>query len=92
MISVLGVIKTYKLTYEPAMAQHALFDNTRTQNQWTADAKFLREIIEHFAPAAEQLDISSDSGKAAFTSFTAKVSHGNGMTIVDMTTLHLFIE
>lgn len=81
--SISGVVKTYKLTYEPVMAQHALFDNTRTQNQWIADAKFLREIIEHFAPAAEQLDISSDGGKAAFTSFTAKVTQGTGMAIVD---------
>jgi cell cycle checkpoint control protein RAD9A len=81
--SVLGVIKTSKLTYEPIMAQHALFDNTKTQNQWIADAKFLREITEHFAPAAEQLDISSENGKALFTNFTAKVSYGNGMMILD---------
>ncbi|KAK2759431.1 hypothetical protein FQN54_002909 [Arachnomyces sp. PD_36] len=59
------------------MAQHALFDNTRTQNQWVVDARFLREIIEHFAPAAEQLDISGDNGKAVFTSFTSRISHGN---------------
>ena len=75
----LGVIKTSKLTYEPVVAQHALFDNTRTRNQWIADSKLLRQMIEHFASAAEQLDISSDNGRAVFTSFTAKVSHGNGM-------------
>lgn len=65
------------------MAQHALFDNTRTQNQWIADAKFLRQITEHFASAAEQLDISADNGKAVFTSFTAKVSRGNGVLILN---------
>lgn len=73
------MIKSYKLTYEPASIQHAVFDRSRATNQWTADPRFLRQLIEHFSPSAEQLDLYSDSGKAVFTSFTTKVMDGKGM-------------
>lgn len=73
-----GVIKSYKLTYEPASIQHAVFDKTRATNQWTADPRFLRQIVDHFSLSAEQLDIYSDSVKAVFTSFTTKIMEGKG--------------
>lgn len=73
-----GVIKSYKLTYEPASIQHAVFDRNGATNQWTADPRFLRQIIDHFTLSAEQLDMYSDSGKAVFTSFTTKIMEGKG--------------
>ncbi|KAJ5242867.1 Rad9/DDC1 [Penicillium citrinum] len=76
MICGLGVIKSYKLTYEPAAIQHAVFDRSKTTNQWTADPRFLRQIIDHFSLSAEQLDICAEAGKAAFTSFTTKITEG----------------
>lgn len=76
-----GVIKSYKLTYEPASIQHAVFDRSRATNQWTADPRFLRQIIEHFSLSAEQLDMYSDAGKAVFTSFTTKIMEGKGKSI-----------
>ncbi|KAE8151282.1 Rad9-domain-containing protein [Aspergillus avenaceus] len=76
MICGLGVIKSYKLTYEAANVNHAVFDRTKTTNQWSIDPKFLREITDHFSPSAEQLDISSEGGKAIFTSFTTKITDG----------------
>ncbi|KAL2002660.1 hypothetical protein VTN02DRAFT_6270 [Thermoascus thermophilus] len=71
-----GVVKSYRLTYEPVTVQHAVFDRTKTRNQWAIESKFLREIIEHFSPSAEQLDVYSENGKAVFTSFTTKVTDG----------------
>ncbi|KKZ66664.1 hypothetical protein EMCG_00227 [[Emmonsia] crescens] len=71
-----GVVKTYKLTYEAAEIQHALFDKSKTENQWGIDSKYLREIIDHFGPTAEQLDISSENNRVVFTSFTTKVADG----------------
>ncbi|OQE32335.1 hypothetical protein PENSTE_c001G03715 [Penicillium steckii] len=76
MICGLGVIKSYKLTYEPAAIQHAVFDRSKTTNQWTADPRFLKQIIDHFSLSAEQLDICAESGKATFTSFTTKITEG----------------
>ena len=58
--------------------QHALFDKSKTQNQWAVESKFLREIIDHFGPSAEQLDIHAESNRAMFTSFTQKVTNGKG--------------
>lgn len=74
----LGVIKSYKLTYEPAAIQHAVFDRSKTTNQWTADPRFLKQIIDHFSMSAEQLDICAEAGKATFTSFTTKITEGKG--------------
>ncbi|OJD20211.1 hypothetical protein ACJ73_08455 [Blastomyces percursus] len=71
-----GVVKTYKLTYEAAEIQHALFDKSKTENQWGIDSKYLREIIDHFGHTAEQLDISSENNRVVFTSFTTKVADG----------------
>ncbi|KAF5857719.1 hypothetical protein ETB97_005391 [Aspergillus alliaceus] len=76
MICGLGVIKSYKLTYEPTTVNHAVFDRTKTTNQWKIDPKFLREITDHFSPSAEQLDIYSDNGKVILTSFTTKITDG----------------
>ncbi|CAI7600904.1 unnamed protein product [Penicillium pancosmium] len=61
MICGLGVIKSYKLTYEPAAIQHAVFDRSKTTNQWTADPRFLKQIIDHFSMSAEQLDICAEA-------------------------------
>lgn len=73
-----GVVKTYKLTYEAVEVQHALFDKSRAQNQWTIESRFLREIIDHFGPTSEQLDIHSENNRVNFTSFTQKVTNGKG--------------
>lgn len=82
LIITLGVVKSYKLTYEPVNVQHALFDQSRTQNQWRVESKLLREIIDYFSPSAEQLDMYPDGGKAVFTSFTNKITDGKGSFIV----------
>ncbi|CAG8286113.1 unnamed protein product [Penicillium salamii] len=82
MICGLGVIKSYKLTYEPAAIQHAVFDKSKATSMWAADPRFLKNLIEHFSSSAEQLDMYSDSGKAVFTSFTTKVTEGKGMNSV----------
>ncbi|GIJ98650.1 hypothetical protein Aspvir_000768 [Aspergillus viridinutans] len=76
MICGLGVIRTYKLTYEPTTAQHAIFDRSSATNKWSIEPRFLKEITDHFSPSAEQLDIYSDGGKAIFTSFTTKITDG----------------
>lgn len=68
------------MTYEPAAIQHAVFDRSGSMNHWTADPRFLKQIIEHFAVSAEQLDIYSEKGKAVFTSFTTKIAEGKGIS------------
>ncbi|RAH40528.1 putative DNA repair protein rad9 [Aspergillus brunneoviolaceus CBS 621.78] len=76
LICGLGVIKLYKLTYEPVYVQHATFDRSRATNEWSIEPKFLKEVTDHFGPSAEQLDIYSEHGKTVFTSFTTKIADG----------------
>ncbi|KAL4807116.1 Rad9-domain-containing protein [Aspergillus unguis] len=76
MICGLGVIKSYKLTYEPTTIQHAIFDRSQATNEWTIEPVFLKEITTHFSPSAEQLDIYSENTKVIFTSFTTKITDG----------------
>ncbi|PYH47530.1 putative DNA repair protein rad9 [Aspergillus saccharolyticus JOP 1030-1] len=76
LICGLGVIKLYRLSYEPVLVQHATFDRSRATNEWSIEPRFLKEVTDHFVPSAEQLDIYSEHGKTVFTSFTTKIVEG----------------
>ncbi|KAL4785157.1 Rad9-domain-containing protein [Aspergillus varians] len=76
MICGLGVIKTYKLTYESTTIQHAVFDQSQATNEWSIEPLFLKEITTHFSHSAEQLDVYSENTKVIFTSFTTKITDG----------------
>ena len=71
-------MKTYKLTYESVEVMHALFNKNEARNTWTISALTLRSFVEYFGAGTEQLDISSEGGRATFTSYTEKVISGNG--------------
>lgn len=71
-----GVLKTYKLTYEEVDLMAPVFDRGMARNRWTIGARLMMEYMVHFGPKAEQFDISSDNGRASFTSFTEKVMAG----------------
>ncbi|KAJ6002387.1 hypothetical protein N7451_004934 [Penicillium sp. IBT 35674x] len=73
----MGVIKSYKLTYEPAAIQHAIFDPSSTTSKWSADPRYLKQIVDHFSASAEQLDLYGDDEHAVFTSFTKKLTDGD---------------
>ncbi|KAL4944582.1 hypothetical protein BDV06DRAFT_220100 [Aspergillus oleicola] len=76
MLCGLGVIKSYKLTYESTTIQHAIFDQAQATNEWSIEPIFLKEIAAHFSPSAEQLDVYSENSKVIFTSFTTKITDG----------------
>ncbi|KAJ5655159.1 hypothetical protein N7507_007109 [Penicillium longicatenatum] len=73
----MGVIRSYKLTYEPAAIQHAMFDPSKTTNSWSADPRYLKQIVDHFSASAEQLDLYGDDEQAVFTSFTKRIADGD---------------
>lgn len=75
-----GVIKTYKLTYESIEVMHALFNKNAAKNTWRIGASTLRSFVEYFGANTEQLDISSENGRATFTSYTEKVTNGRGLS------------
>lgn len=55
-----GIVKTYKLTYEPAEMMHALFDKNSARNRWTMTSGFLKSFIDFFSPRTEKLDMYFD--------------------------------
>ena len=73
-----GVVKTYRLTYEPIEALHASFDKSKSENYWSIPSRTLRDVVEYFGPKTEQLDWFYLQGKFTFTSYTEKVQNGRG--------------
>lgn len=71
-----GVVKTYKLIYEPTNVLKANFDSGGSLNYWTISARTLRDIVEYFGAKTDQLDWSFEKGKVNFTSYTEKITDG----------------
>jgi cell cycle checkpoint control protein RAD9A len=79
LLTGLGVLKTYRLTFESVAPMHALFIKESANNSWSISSKTLREFVEHFGPGTEQLDIYSEDSRVSFTSYTEKIMSGNGL-------------
>jgi cell cycle checkpoint control protein RAD9A len=71
-----GVVKTYKLIYEPTNVLRANFDKANSPNHWTTAARTLRDIVEYFGAKTDQLDWSFEKGKVTFTSYTERITDG----------------
>lgn len=71
-----SVTKTYSLTYEETDVLSPIFDKEQAPNRWRISSRMLKDYLDHFGPKAEQLEIASGNGRAAFTSFTDKVTDG----------------
>jgi cell cycle checkpoint control protein RAD9A len=71
-----GVVKTYKLIYEPTNVLRANFDTGGSPNYWTTPARTLRDIVEYFGAKTDQLDWSFEKGKVNFTTYTEKITDG----------------
>ena len=80
-LTVEGVLKTYRLTFESVAPAHAVFKQELVKNRWTISSRTLREFVEHFASKTEQLDIYSEDGRANFMSYTEKIISGNGILL-----------
>lgn len=71
-----GVTKTYKLTYEAAKVEHALFNHHGAKNKWRIGAIVLRSFMDYFGANTELLDICAEEGRATFKSYTEKIANG----------------
>lgn len=70
-----GVRKTYKLQYETTQTMHAVADRTVCHNQFSIPARALKDVMDHFAPRAEELTLAVNDGNLLLTSFTEGVMH-----------------
>lgn len=69
-----GVRKTYKLQYESSSStMHAIMDKTTTHNRFVIAARAMKDVMDHFAPRAEELTLTVSQGSLLLTSFTEGV-------------------
>ena len=57
---------------------HAIFDKNSAKNHWSISGHVLKTFIEYFGAKTEQLDMYCEGGRAVFTSYTEKVTSGDG--------------
>ncbi|KAK8049944.1 Rad9-domain-containing protein [Apiospora phragmitis] len=73
-----GMTTKYRLPFEVSPPVHAKFDKDEAIHSWTISSRTLRQLMDHFGPGIEYLDIhSEDDSTVNFTCFTEKVASGD---------------
>ena len=82
LIAALGITASHSLSFEIKAPTHAKFDEAEAVNRWNISSRTLRQVMDHFGPGIELLDINTDDGTRVvnFTCFTDKVQK-RGATI-----------
>lgn len=72
-----GITTKYRLPFEVSPPVHAKFDKEQATNHWSIPSRTLRQLMDHFGPGIEYLDINcEDEETINFTCFTEKVKNG----------------
>jgi cell cycle checkpoint control protein RAD9A len=74
-----GLTSTHRLSFEVAVPVHAKFDKQEAPHHWTMSSKTLRQLMDHFGPGVEFLDINTDDSHVNFTCFSEKKTTGDSM-------------
>ncbi|KAI1758985.1 Rad9-domain-containing protein [Hypoxylon sp. FL1150] len=73
-----GITTKYKLPFEVSPPVHAKFDKDQATNHWSIPSRTLRQLMDHFGPGIEYLDIhTEDEETVNLTCFTEKVKNGD---------------
>ncbi|KND90851.1 DNA repair protein rad9 [Tolypocladium ophioglossoides CBS 100239] len=67
-----GLTSTYRLPFEVAVPVHAKFSRQDAPHHWTISSRTLRQLMDHFGPGIEYLDINTDGNHVNFTCFSEK--------------------
>lgn len=73
-----GMSSTHRMPFEVAVPVHAKFNRDEATNHWTMPSRTLRQLMDHFGPGVELLDISSNGEHVKFTCFTEKTLNNDG--------------
>ncbi|KXX75252.1 DNA repair protein rad9 [Madurella mycetomatis] len=70
-----GITASHSLPYEVKNPTHAKFNKDEAGNRWVISSRTLRQLMDHFGPGIELLDINTDDEARVvnFTCFTEKV-------------------
>lgn len=73
-----GITTKYRLPFEVGAPVHAKFGTDGVNNAWSISSRTLRQLMDHFGPGIEYLDIhSEDNQLVKFTCFTDRVANGD---------------
>ncbi|KAI0128721.1 Rad9-domain-containing protein [Xylariales sp. AK1849] len=73
-----GMTTKYRLPFEVSPPVHAKFNKHEATNTWSMPSRTLRQLMDHFGPGIEFLDIHSDDDQTVnFTCFTERITHGD---------------
>ncbi|KAK7751291.1 hypothetical protein SLS62_006697 [Diatrype stigma] len=73
-----GITTKYKLPFEAVPPIRAKFDSEQAINNWSISSRTLRQLMDHFGPGIEYLDIHTDDDQFVnLTCFTEKVVRGD---------------
>ncbi|POR35099.1 DNA repair protein rad9 [Tolypocladium paradoxum] len=67
-----GLTSTHRLPFEVAVPVHAKFSRQDAPHHWTISSRTLRQLMDHFGPGIEYLDINTDGDHVNFTCFSEK--------------------
>ncbi|KAF7559429.1 hypothetical protein G7046_g4711 [Stylonectria norvegica] len=67
-----GLTSTHRLPFEVAVPVHAKFNRQDAPYHWTISSRTLRQLMDHFGPGIEFLDINTDGDHVNFTCFSDK--------------------
>lgn len=57
---------------------HAKFDKAEAMNNWAISPRTLRQLMDHFGPGIDYLDIHAEEEVVNFTCFTEKAANSDG--------------
>ncbi|KAH8157722.1 hypothetical protein CIB48_g10527 [Xylaria polymorpha] len=72
-----GITTKYRLPFEVSPPVHAKFNNTEAMNNWSTSSRTLRQLMDHFGPGIDYLDIHAEEEVVNFTCFTEKAANGD---------------
>ncbi|KAG6103745.1 hypothetical protein E4U14_006122 [Claviceps sp. LM454 group G7] len=67
-----GLTSTHRLPFEVAVPVHAKFNKQDAPYHWVISSRTLRQLMDHFGPGIEYLDINTDGDHVNFTCFSEK--------------------
>ncbi|KAG9250754.1 Rad9-domain-containing protein [Emericellopsis atlantica] len=67
-----GLTSTHRLPFEVAVPVHAKFNKTDSPHHWVIASRTLRQLMDHFGPGIDLLDINTDGDHVNFTCFSEK--------------------
>ncbi|KAH8126062.1 cell cycle checkpoint control protein RAD9A [Trichoderma asperellum] len=67
-----GLTATHRLPFEVSMPVHAKFNRQEALYHWSISSRTLKQLVDHFGPGTEYLEVNTDGDHVNFTCFSEK--------------------